>query len=218
MNQFLVFLSRMFVAIPSTFLVWLLSFFAFDQTFFLSGAISIGAGIIAYWISGIVLKQRFLKKHQLTRKEYQYIKKNLEEAKGKLNRLHKSMLSIRHLPTLKQRVEFTKTTKKIYYLTKKEPKRFYKAEEFYFSHLDSAVELSEKYVFLSAQPKKTYELDQSLYETRKTLEQMSKMVEEDLYRVISDDIDHLNFEIDVAKHSIQTRKDSQNLIESRRLK
>ena len=80
------------------------------------------------------------------------------------------------------------------------------------------MELSEKYVFLSAQPKKTYELDQSLYETRKTLEQLSSLVEEDLYQVISDDIDHLNFEIDVAKHSIKTIKDSRNLNESRRLK
>lgn len=218
MNQFLVFVLRMLLSIPTTFVVWLLSFFAFDQTFLLSGAISFGAGILTYLISGLVLKKRFLKKHQLTRKEYQYIKKNLDEAKGKINRLHKSLLSIRHIPSLKQRVEFTRTTRKIYSLTKKEPKRFYKAEQFYFSHLDSAVELAEKYVFLSAQPKKTYELDQSLYETRKTLEQLSSLVEEDLYQVISDDIDHLNFEIDVAKHSIKTIKDSRNLNESRRLK
>ncbi|MFE8697180.1 5-bromo-4-chloroindolyl phosphate hydrolysis family protein [Cytobacillus sp. FJAT-53684] len=218
MNQFLVFLIRMFMAVPVTATVWLLSFFAFDQTFLLSGAISLGAGFLTYAISGMVLKRRFLKKHQLTRKEYQYIKENLDEAKGKISRLHKSLLSIRHLPTLKQRVEFTRTTRKIYSLTKKEPKRFYKAEPFYFSHLDSAVELSEKYVFLSAQPKKTSELEQSLNETRRTLEQMFTVVEEDLYLVISDDIDHLNFEIDVAKQSINTIKDSRNLTGSRRLK
>ena len=154
----------------------------------------------------------------MTRKEYQFIKKNIDDAKRKISRLHKALFSIRHIPSLKQRMELMRTTRKIYRLTKKEPKRFYKAEQFYFSHLDSAVELSEKYVFLSAQPKKTYELDQSLYETRRTLEQLTSMVEEDLYKVISDDIDQLNFEIDVAKHTIKTKKDSQIIDESRRLK
>jgi hypothetical protein len=36
--------------------------------------------------------------------------------------------------------------------------------------------------------------------------------------VIADDIDNLNFELDVAKHSIKTRKESQVIDESRRLK
>jgi len=218
MNQFLAFLLRMLIALPTSSSVWLISYFAFNQTFWLSGAIGFGAGAIAYLITGMIQKQKFLKRHHLTRKEYQFIKKNIDDAKRKISRLHKALFSIRHIPSLKQRMELMRTTRKIYRLTKKEPKRFYKAEQFYFSHLDSAVELSEKYVFLSAQPKKTYELDQSLYETRRTLEQLTSMVEEDLYKVISDDIDQLNFEIDVAKHTIKTKKDSQIIDESRRLK
>ncbi|MDA6131605.1 5-bromo-4-chloroindolyl phosphate hydrolysis family protein, partial [Escherichia coli] len=75
---------------------------------------------------------------------------------------HKAMFSIRHFPTLKQRMEFMRVTRRIYRLTRSEPKRFYPAEKFYFSHLDSAVELAEKYVFLSSQPRKSRELDQSL--------------------------------------------------------
>ncbi|WNS76105.1 5-bromo-4-chloroindolyl phosphate hydrolysis family protein [Bacillus sp. DTU_2020_1000418_1_SI_GHA_SEK_038] len=218
MNQFLAFLLRMLIALPTSSSVWLLSYFAFNQTFWLSGAIGFGTGALAYLITGMIQKQRFLKRHHLTRKEYKFIKKNIDDAKRKISRLHKALFSIRHIPSLKQRMELMRTTRKIYRLTKKEPKRFYKAEQFYFSHLDSAVELSEKYVFLSAQPKKTYDLDQSLYETRRTLEQLTAMVEEDLYKVISDDIDQLNFEIDVAKHTIKTKKDSQIIDESRRLK
>lgn len=36
--------------------------------------------------------------------------------------------------------------------------------------------------------------------------------------MIADDIDNLNFELDVAKQSIKTRKESQVIDESRRLK
>ncbi|WP_338030810.1 5-bromo-4-chloroindolyl phosphate hydrolysis family protein [Cytobacillus citreus] len=218
MNQFLAYLLRMLIAVPTSSFVWLLSFLVFDQTFLLSGAIGLGGGALAYWLTKSIQKHRFLKTHQLTRKEYQYIKKNIDDAKRKIARLHKALFSIRHIPSLKQRVELIRTSKKIYRLTRNEPKRFYKAEPFYFSHLDSAVELSEKYVFLSVQSKKTREIDQSLYETRYTLEQLTALVEEDLYKVISDDIDQLNFEIDVAKHTIKTNKDSRIIDESRRLK
>ncbi|MBY0122076.1 5-bromo-4-chloroindolyl phosphate hydrolysis family protein [Bacillus sp. S/N-304-OC-R1] len=218
MNQFLAFLLRMLIAIPASSSVWLLSYFAFNQAFWMSGVIGFGAGVLTYSITGVIQKHRFLKQHGLTRKEYQYIKKNIVEAKEKITRLHKAVFSIRHIPSLKKRMELMRTTRKIYKLTKREPKRFYKAEQFYFSHLDSALELSEKYVFLSSQPKKTYELDQSLYETRRTLEELTTMIEEDLYKVISDDIDQLNFEIDVAKHSIKTIKDTRIIDESRRLK
>lgn len=218
MNLFLAFLIRMLLALPAASSTWLLSYFAFNQSFWLSGGIGLGAGALTYFITGMVQKHQFLKRHQLTRKEYVYIKKNLVDAKQKMIRLHKALFSIRHIPSLKQRMELMRTTRKIYKLTKNEPKRFYKAELFYFSHLDSAVELSEKYVFLSSQPKKTHELEQSLYETRRTLEEMTELVEEDLYKVISDDIDQLNFEIDVAKHTIKTVKDSRIQDESRRLK
>jgi 5-bromo-4-chloroindolyl phosphate hydrolysis protein len=164
------------------------------------------------------MTSRFLKKQQLTRKEYRYIKKNLDEAKQKINRLNKSLFSIRDLSTLKQRLEVLRITRKIQSMTQAEPKRFYKAEKFYFSHLDSVVELTEKYRFLAQQPKKSHEIDVSLYETRQTLNDLTKALEEDLYHVVEDDLDSLNFEIDVAKHSIKKLNDPKTIDESRRLK
>jgi 5-bromo-4-chloroindolyl phosphate hydrolysis protein len=37
---------------------------------------------------------------------------------------------------------------------------------------------------------------------------MTKILEEDLYQTVSNDVEHLNFEIDVAKHSIKKKKES----------
>jgi 5-bromo-4-chloroindolyl phosphate hydrolysis protein len=206
MNSFLSFLLRTAVAVPSAITIWLLSYFAFYNTFFISSAASLAGGALIYWLVSLYSDSRFLKKSGLTRKEYRYIKKNLEEAKKKISRLHKLLFSIRHLPSLKERVELLRMIRKIYGLTKKEPKRFYQAERFYFSHLDSVLELTEKYEFLSSQPKKNRDLDWSLNETRKTLSEMSRLIEQDLYQVIENDIDTLNFEIDVAKHSINTSR------------
>jgi 5-bromo-4-chloroindolyl phosphate hydrolysis protein len=218
MNPFLAFLVRSFVAIPITVITWLLSFFAFNQTFLLATGMAIAAGIATHLVLSLVMKTKFLNKHQLTRREYQYIRKNLVEAKRKMNRLNKSLFQIRDISSVRQRIDILRITKKIQKMTVKEPKRFYQAEEFYFSHLDSVVELTEKYGFLTVQPKKNMEINQSLIETRQTLNELTKVLEEDLYRVISDDVDHLNFEIDVAKHTIKKQKDSKFPEENRWLK
>lgn len=84
--------------------------------------------------------------------------------------------------------------------------------------MDSALELAEKYVFLSAQPTKDRELEKSLIDTLRTLEELKHFIENDLYQILSDDIDQLHFEIDVAKHSIRKMKESQLHEEGRRLK
>jgi 5-bromo-4-chloroindolyl phosphate hydrolysis protein len=203
MNPFLSFLVRTIVAIPTTVSVWLISYISYDHTFLLSSTYALVGGGVVYWLTGVYSKMRFLKKNHLSRKEYRYIKRNLDEAKKKINRLSKMQFSIRNITSLKQRIDILRVTRKIYSLTKREPKRFYKAERFYFSHLDSVLELTEKYAFLSAQPKRNLELEHSLSETRRLLNELSEAVEQDLYKVLSDDIDNLNFEIDVAKNSLK---------------
>jgi 5-bromo-4-chloroindolyl phosphate hydrolysis protein len=218
MNPILSFLIRSSVAVPITVLTWLVCFFPLGQTFWPATGIAITGGVLTHLIMSMVMNTRFLNKHQISRKEYRYIKKNLMEAKQKINRLNKHLFTIRDISTVKQRIDLLRITKKIHKMTTKEPKRFYQAEQFYFSHLDSVVELTEKYSFLSSQPKQNMEMGQSLIETRHTLTELTRVLEEDLYKVISDDIDNLNFEIDVAKHSINKQKDAKFPEENRWLK
>ncbi|MFS0862658.1 5-bromo-4-chloroindolyl phosphate hydrolysis family protein [Fredinandcohnia sp. 179-A 10B2 NHS] len=216
MNPFLAFIIKSFIAIPVSFTIGLVSLFTFDQTLLLSSGYAILGGGVTYWFSSAYMKHIFLKKHRLTRKEYAYIKKNLQEAEKKITRLNKALLTIRHIPSIKQRVDLHRVTKKIYKLSKSEPRRFYLAERFYFSHLDSAVELSEKYALLSSQPKRSSELEHSLHETRRVLEELTETIEKDLYRMLSNDIDELHFEIDVAKNATKNVNNSQFLDQNRR--
>lgn len=218
MNRFLTILIQLFFAIPAAIVIWLVCFFAFNLAFILSVIGSMIGGGILYWVMSLYFNHLFVKKHGLTRKEYRYIKGNLVEAKKKMSRINKTLLTIRHISSLKQRIELMRLLKKIYQLTKQEPKRFYKAEPFYFSHLDSVVELSEKYALLSRQPNKSRELNQSLVETRQMIDELTDTVEKDLYEMLADDIEDLHFELDVAKKTIDMRKESDLLDESRRLK
>ncbi|MCM3763549.1 5-bromo-4-chloroindolyl phosphate hydrolysis family protein [Neobacillus niacini] len=218
MNPVLSLIVRSFVAIPVTVFTGFISFFFFDVNFLPSIALALAGGFFTHVVLGLFMSSSFLKKHGLTRKEYRYIQKNLADANKKIRRLNKSLFTIRDLNSVKQRIDILRITKKIQKMAAKEPKRFYQAEPFYFSHLDSVVELTEKYNFLISQPKKSLEINQSLIETRQTLNELTRVLEEDLYQVVSNDVDHLNFEIDVAKHTINKQKELKLPEENRWLK
>lgn len=210
MNPFISFLLFIFTVLPTSMLVWIISYLALDISFWMSTGIALVAMAILHFSIKGYRKVKFLKTHQLSRKEYAYIKKNLSEAKKKISRLQKALISARSIPAFKQNIDILRVTKRIYNITKREPRRFYKAEKFYFYHLDSLVELTEKYAFLKNQPKKTWELEQSLKDTRYTIKDLTKNLEKDLHEVLANDIEQLNFELDVVKHSIKSRKDDES--------
>jgi len=203
MRHFFEFILRSAAGVSTTILVWLTSFFAFDQTVLASLLIGILGGTGVYLLLGWILNKQYLKENGITRREYKYIRTNLKEAKEKINRLQKAVLRIRNFPDMKQNYEVIKLVNKIYSTTKKEPKRFFKAEQFYFTNLDSIVEITEKYALLHSQPAKTPELKISLKETRLTIDKLTDSLENDLYRVLEDDIDDLQFELDVAKKTME---------------
>ncbi|KJH63230.1 5-bromo-4-chloroindolyl phosphate hydrolysis family protein [Bacillus licheniformis] len=203
MKPILHFMIRATAASALSVLLWFTSFFAFNQTFLLSSAYAAGAWITVYLGGKWYGTYLFLKENQLTRREYAYIKQNLREAKLKIARLRKALFAVKNIQTIKQNLEILRIVRKIYSITKNEPKRFYQVERFYYQSLDSIVELTEKHAFLASQPKRNANLEVSLSETRMMIDKLAKQLEDDLYDLLKTDIDHLEFELDVAKHSMK---------------
>ncbi|MBM7647727.1 5-bromo-4-chloroindolyl phosphate hydrolysis protein [Bacillus ectoiniformans] len=196
-------LLRLFVALP---LSGIISTIGYSQL-----NLPLAAGILLFAVSTAAIFMglgkwadvRLYKKFGLTRKEYYFIQDNMKEAKQKLNRLQSVFIRLRSISSLKQMLELNRLVKRIYSIVKKEPKRFYEAESFFYSHLDSVVELSEKYAWLNSQKIKDQDVKKSLIETKETLGDLTKTLEKDLNKVLAKDIEHLTFELDVAKHSMK---------------
>ncbi|WP_010647986.1 5-bromo-4-chloroindolyl phosphate hydrolysis family protein [Oceanobacillus massiliensis] len=186
--------------------IWLISFFAFSQTLIVSSLFAIAGGTAIYLGSKQIMDYRFVRSNGLTRREYRFIENNLKEAKHKISRLQKSLFRVRSIQQAKQNLEIARTAQKIYANAKKEPRRFYQAEGFFYNHLDSLVELAEKYAYLSSQPAKNKDMVHSLEETRQTVITLGETIKKDLYIMLDDDIDTLQFELDVAKKSINRVK------------
>ena len=217
MKSILSFIYRSFISLIIFGIIWPTAYFGFEQTFWLSSLLAILGGGVTNFILKNRGQKKLLKENQLTKKEYQYITQNLKEADQKIKRLNKTLLSIRSFRAAKLLGNLQRLVKQIYQIVKKEPKRFYQAERFFFYHLDSVVELSERYVFLSRQNIKDLEVRLSLSETEQTLEKLVKSLDEDLLTVLSNDIETLNMELDVAKqtHDLQNglMDESQNLLQ-----
>lgn len=205
MKNFLQFVARFFASVTTGIITFFVSALPLDQSFGSSVLYGIVASVAVYYILKWIMKSYNIKSTGLTRREYYYIQRNLKEAKRKIRRLQKAFLKSSNVLTAKQHIEILRVVHKIHDMTKKEPIRFFKAEEFYFSHLDSLVEIAEKYAFLNAQPVKTPELTDSLNETRKTIAQLSDTIQDDLLKVIEHDVDTLKFELDVAKRMIEKK-------------
>ncbi|RLL46910.1 protein xpaC [Oceanobacillus piezotolerans] len=206
MKAFFQFVLRSTAAFMSTVTTWLVSFIAFSQTFLLASVYALAGGAVVYFSLKQIGDIRTIRNSGLKRREYRYIQDNLKEAKDKINRLQRALFSIRSVDQAKYNLEIMRTVKKIYSNTKHEPHRFYKAEGFYFKHLDSLVELAEKYAFLSKQPTQSREMADSLRDTRRTIYSLGETVKKDLRIMLNDDIDTLHYELDFAQQTINGQK------------
>jgi 5-bromo-4-chloroindolyl phosphate hydrolysis protein len=200
------FMLRWASAFTAAGLVWFVSLVAFSQGFFTSSVFGLLGGVASYYSVKNIQLYRDAKQYGLTRKEYQFIKENLAEAKQKILRLQRAFVTVRRFGNAQEHFEILKTARRIYANTKKEPKRFFQAESFYYKHLDSLVEIVEKYAYLSQQQVKSREMHETMRDSRFAIISLGQTVNKDLQVMLRDDVDTLHFELDVAKKTIQEPK------------
>lgn len=192
--------------IPMMVSSWFIFFFAFHQGFFICSALALGV----YFVSNFSIKKlqqhSIMKKHQLTHSEYFHIQNQLKEANNKVRTLNNQYLKVRSISSFKQLFEMNRLAKRIISLVKANPRKFYQAENFFYAHLDSAVELTSKYSLLVSQPVKNSDMKIALQDTRDTLQALNTVLEDDLKDVLASDIEHLKMELDFAKLSVNTKE------------
>lgn len=201
MRRFFQFIFQTAIGTSTAVVTGLISFFAYNAAFLMSGLYALIGGGASYFLTKQIVHYRFLKQKGLNRKEYKYINENLIEADEKIKRLQRTLKSVRSWHQARQYFEILVTVRKIYANTKKEPQRFYQAEPFYYKHLDSLVALMEKYAYLKSQPSRSKEINEALGETRETITTMDGIIKKDLHVMLNDDVNTLQFELDVANQS-----------------
>ncbi|GKV65799.1 MULTISPECIES: 5-bromo-4-chloroindolyl phosphate hydrolysis family protein [unclassified Sporosarcina] len=206
MNHIKNFFTRHLLMAPTSFLTWFILLGATSLHFVVSSAIGIGlyaGGNLA--IKEIQLRST-LKQYGMTRSEYKHIEYQVSESKKKLKRLGNMYGQVRSIQAFRQVYDMASMARRIIKIVQVNPRKFYQVENFFYAHLDSAVELTSKYGLLVNQPLKDQEIKVALQHTRETLSDLNLEMERDLRSAVAADLEQLKMEIDFVDVTINKGK------------
>lgn len=192
-------LFRYFIAFITVPMVVTISMLGFGLGFFISLVISALIFILTLFVIKTYQSYKKRKQFSLSKSEYKHIESQLEEAIEFLQQFNRSYTKIRSISGFKNLYEMSKLSKRIISIVRSNPAKFYQAEIFFYSHLPSAAEITEKYVFLTKQQIKDTEVHIALQRTRETLEDVFQSMEKDLRQLLASDIEDLKVELDFVK-------------------
>lgn len=204
------FIKRQSVSLPLMTVMFPVLYLGAEIGLLASGAVAAGT----YIASNSTIKQVQLSSNSkqlgMTRSEFKGVMKQLKQAKEKVKHLQGYYYRVRSIASFKQLMDISRLANKIIAIVQENPRKFYQAERFFYSHLDTSVELTEKYCLLVGQPVKDKEIKVALQDTREMLQAMKVVLEEDLKRVLSTDVEQLQMELDYARMSVE--KSKQNIV------
>ncbi|MDN4492655.1 5-bromo-4-chloroindolyl phosphate hydrolysis family protein [Ureibacillus aquaedulcis] len=181
------------------FTVFILSIFSFDIDFIFGPILSIVAYLIGNKVIKAFQKARRSKELGLSRSEFKHIEAQLKQAKGHINSLSQQYIRVRSVRSFKLLNEMMKLAKRIINIVQNNPQKFYSVEDFFYSHLPSAVQLTQTYTMLSQTQVKDNEIHLALEDTRRTLKGLHGTMENDLKCAIESDLESLRIELDFVK-------------------
>lgn len=203
MKPFEKFIMRHGISLPIMTAVFPVLYLGAEIGIIASGAVAAGS----YIASTSTIKQfQFSsdsKRFHMTRSEYKHVRIQIKEARAKIKQLQSNYYRVRSISYYKQIREIVRLGQKIVSHVQQNPRKFYLAEPFFYSHLDSALELTEKYTLLVGQPLKDKELKIALQDTREMLGSMIGVMETDLKKVLSTDVEQLRMELEYAQLTLE---------------
>jgi 5-bromo-4-chloroindolyl phosphate hydrolysis protein len=164
---------------------------------------SLLAAILIYIVSNVAIKtiqkQKKAKAFGLTRSEFNQIESQIKQAKSHINSLTQQYIRVRSIRSFKLINEMTKLSRRIVNIVQSNPQKFYMVEEFFYSHLPSAVQLSKNYTTLVQQQIKDADVHIALEEARKAMKNLQDSMQDDLKAALATDIENLKLELEYVK-------------------
>ncbi|VDG96757.1 5-bromo-4-chloroindolyl phosphate hydrolysis protein [Lysinibacillus sphaericus] len=200
------FFTRHFIVAPVSFGTYLFLLLGTGIPFLAATGI-----LIAMYLGGtFAIKQvqisSSVKELGMTRSEYRHIELQLHEAKLKIKKLNSLYGQVRSVQAFRQVYELSNLSRKVLAIVRNDPKKFYQTEQFFYAHLDSAVELTSKYALLANQQLKEKEVRIALQHTRETITDVTHQLESDLQDALATDLAALQLELDYVDITMARKK------------
>ncbi|MEB6200618.1 5-bromo-4-chloroindolyl phosphate hydrolysis family protein [Mammaliicoccus fleurettii] len=186
------------LAVPISFIAFLFSIFQLDLNFIIDMTVFAGSYVLSFLPIQWYSSRKYLKEMGITRREFHFIRKQLNDAQPKLKRLYKNYMRVRSYSEFKNLNEVAKLARTIYNAVKQSPEKFYTVESFFYSHLDNTVNLIENYTMLQRMPNKSKEEKAKLKQTKLTIDENKRTLVADLKQLNESSYHQLDIEMELA--------------------
>ncbi|RAK16599.1 5-bromo-4-chloroindolyl phosphate hydrolysis protein [Anoxybacillus vitaminiphilus] len=208
-------LWRLFVSWNIGLIGAIVVFFVFDYQFFLSFL----SGTVLMVITSAYMKRKEDKivASDLFKEEKDYIRSELKEADKKIKRMGRARFKVRSLVIWNHISRIYTASRKILDAVEQDPRRFRAAQSFFITTLDSAVTMIEKYIYLVRQPVRSQEMNEAIRNAEELLRELAASTEQELLRILSDDVFDLDVEVKLLKQALEQPKE-ENVLQWQRKK
>ncbi len=145
-------------------------------------------------------KETFYRQNGLSREEINLFRETMHTAREQIYTIEQNMDSRTKLKAISKRNDTIEILKDFFRHIVEQPQRLHEVGGFLYTHLPNLKELTETYLEIDnhvAKSKKTY---LALEKSATTIDEMCKLIRDDYLMFMSNDLDNMNVELELAKH------------------
>lgn len=156
------------------------------------------------WGVSAVMKRRHRRlAADVPAEEQAYVRSQLREARALWKRLRRARYRLRSVAMWQTVSRLSAVVDRIIRAVEQKPHQLRLAQSFFLNEWPTAVEMVEKYVYLSQQPVQSADMAEALRETERLLGELTEAAERQLLEVLSSDVWSLQTEAKVLEQSLQ---------------
>ena len=198
-------------------------FFLFDFDFWTSIGMTIGLGAFLYYVQtggrmqwspkakkqsgrlGKVSadKEAFYQSKGMTKDQITYFRNTMDQAKTTIEDIEANLQQRSKLKAIAARNDTVDILKDFFKQIVNQPNRLHEVDKFLYTNLPSLKELTEKYIAIDGHVSKTKDTYTALDNCAKTIDDMSRLIAEDYVRFMSNDIEDMDIELELAKQVLK---------------
>lgn len=154
-------------------------------------------------------KETYYKNLGMSESEINLFRDTMNSSKKQILQLQKNIANNAKLKAIDLRHDCLKTSKALFKELTKEPTRLPEASQFLYTHLPNLVDLTNHFVEINEHQVKSKEVYGKLEESSRIIDQMAALIVKDYQHFVSNDLEDLDADMNLAKEHIENDPDFQ---------
>lgn len=148
-------------------------------------------------------RERHYRENGMSTREIELFRETMNQTKEAIDQLQQNFSTHAKLKAIDLRHDTVKAAKALFKELVKEPQKLHYASHFLYTHLPNLVDLTNKYIEISAHEIKSKETYDKMEESILVIDQMAALIAKDYQNFVSDDFEDMDVELSLAKQSIK---------------